>query len=236
MKFAVVDDEPAILEQLPALLRQYAREAEIACFQNPTDFLASLSESTYDALFLDIDMPDITGFALAGEIRKNHDEVPIVYITGRDDLMIQAFRYKPIGFVRKQYLESELSFAMSAVFEELQRKTPTIQIIEARSKENKTHVVKISEITYLEHNKHYIEIHLQGGTVMTTREKLSAFTEHPDFKDFVLINAGTFVNLAFVTVIDETVVFEDQTTLFISRRRIPFVLKAYLSYVKKVLI
>ena len=89
MRFAVVDDEPGILKQIPVLIRQFSPDIiiEADTFSNSSDFLNTYTNQNYDALFLDIDMPDINGFALAEHLRNQNDLIPIVYITAKDDLI-----------------------------------------------------------------------------------------------------------------------------------------------------
>ena len=85
MRFAVVDDEPGILKQIPVLIRQFSPDIKIETdtFSSSSEFLNTYTSQKYDALFLDIDMPDMNGFALAEYLRHQSDLVPIVYITAR---------------------------------------------------------------------------------------------------------------------------------------------------------
>lgn len=103
MRFAIVDDEPNVPEQIAEMLKTYVPDVQIEtnCFHQPSDFLEMYYSCNYDAVFLDIDMPAINGFDLSQKIYEKNNSVPIVYITSRDDLIIHAFRYKPLGFVRK---------------------------------------------------------------------------------------------------------------------------------------
>lgn len=135
MRFAVVDDEPGILKQIPVLIRQFSPDIiiEADTFSNSSDFLNTYTNQNYDALFLDIDMPDINGFALAEHLRNQNDLIPIVYITAKDDLIIQAFRYKALGFVRKQFIEKELPYALSTIMNEIHKDDDMIEVTETRS-------------------------------------------------------------------------------------------------------
>ena len=133
MRFAVVDDEPGILKQIPVLIRQFSPDIKIETdtFSSSSEFLSAYTNPKYDALFLDIDMPDMNGFALAEHLRHQSDLVPIVYITARDDLMIQAFRYKALGFVRKQFIDIELPYALSTIINEIHKDDDMIEVNKA---------------------------------------------------------------------------------------------------------
>ena len=105
MRFAVIDDDPHILTILPELIRANVNGigVEIICFGSGKEYLEDHSVTNINALFLDIDMPEYSGFDLAVELQRRNENIPIVYVTGRDDLIINAFRYRPVGFVRKHF-------------------------------------------------------------------------------------------------------------------------------------
>jgi len=105
MRFAIVDDMKATLKLLNELILKYTEkyQAEVDCFLSAQSFLEEYSLQKYDALFLDIDMPEITGFKLTDILHENQDNIPIVYVTARDDLITNAFRYKPVGLLRHHY-------------------------------------------------------------------------------------------------------------------------------------
>lgn len=238
MLFAVVDDENYVLKQLPNLIRSLmpGLNIEIECFHSGSELQAAYNTRKFDALFLDIDMPEISGFDLAEQLRLQDDDIPIVYVTGRDDLITTAFRYKPIGFVRKQRIDIELPFAVTSILSELGRKKTAITVTEIRSSGGKTHTVLISNIIYIESSKHYLYIHLTDSTQLTVRGALSDFLNLSGFESFVQINSGTIVNLEHTNLSKDQAILNDGSVLFISRRKLADVKKAYLKHVKKVLI
>ena len=238
MRFAVVDDEPGILKQIPVLIRQFSPDIiiEADTFSNSSDFLNTYTNQNYDALFLDIDMPDINGFALAEHLRNQNDLIPIVYITAKDDLIIQAFRYKALGFVRKQFIENELPYALSTIMNEIHKDDDMIEVTETRSEGGHTYQLSINNIMYVQSFRHNVTIHMSDGNKITVRSSLSYFSEHKGFKHFIAISTGIIVNLSLVELTEEAVCFSNGEVLYISRRKIPSVRTAYLNYIKKVLI
>ena len=116
-----------------------------------------------------------------------------------------AFRYKPLGFVRKQFIASELPYALTTILKEINRKSPSITITETRFAGGRTYCIQIEKITFLESEKHNVKIQLLTGESYTVREALSYYLNLPEFKDFVLINSGTMVNLAHIKLVSETI-------------------------------
>lgn len=238
MRFAVIDDDNHILTILPELIKANVSEPDfdISCFESGKLYLEMQSLAHFDALFLDIDMPELNGFDLAVELQNRKINIPIVYVTGRDDLIINAFRYRPIGFVRKHHIESELPFAITSVLDMLKKDNTRITIIEPKSLGGKTHSILINDIAYLKNVKHYVEFHMLNDTYHTVRENIGNYLTKPEFSNFIMIDAGTFVNLEHMTVIKDTIHLPNNEMLYISRRKVKSVIKAYLIYNKKELI
>jgi DNA-binding LytR/AlgR family response regulator len=236
--FAVVDDEPGVLKQIPVLIRRILSDQHIETdiFENSSDFLGIYSHKKYDALFLDIDMPDMNGFDLVDHLRKKNDLVPVVYITARDDLMFQAFRYKVLGFVRKQFIENELPYALSTIISVLRTEDDMIEVTEIRSKGGHMHQLSVKEIMYLKNDRHNVDIHLTDGKIITVRSSISYFTEHEKFQHFIAISNGILVNLSLIELTEDAVCFPNGEKLFIARRKLASVRIAYLNNMEKVLI
>jgi len=84
---SVVDDDESIRESLPDLLRQFGFAAE--AFPSAETFLASEALSDTRCLILDVAMPGMSGPDLQQELRRRRQEIPIVFITARNDETIR---------------------------------------------------------------------------------------------------------------------------------------------------
>jgi DNA-binding response OmpR family regulator len=84
MRILVVEDETALAASLAKGLRQAAHAVDLA----PTlaEARSRLSMERYDAVLLDLGLPDGSGLALAREIRGRGDRVPILVLTARDSV------------------------------------------------------------------------------------------------------------------------------------------------------
>ena len=82
VRVLVVDDESDSRTTLTALLEHEGHE--VRGLDNGTEVLAAVNAFRPDAVFLDLKLPDTSGFALAQEIRRTHGKRPLlVAITGR---------------------------------------------------------------------------------------------------------------------------------------------------------
>lgn len=237
MLFAVLDDELPILRRVIGSLETISdNNTVIESFTDPSELLLIFPKKKYDACFLDIDMPEMDGFELSELLYRYDNNVRIIFVTGKNDLVFHAFRYHAIGFVRKCNLENELKFAYDTLNKEIDAESAAISVTELRKNGGKEHYIRIRDIQYLESNNHNVLIHLIDGKTVATRNTLSYYMEQPLFKDFIQINSGTIVNAAVIRLINDKIILPDETELFISRRKIQPVREAYAKARRRLLI
>ena len=119
-RILIVDDEQAMREYMRRVLEKHGHTVHSA--KSPSDAVAALSEARFDALLLDIEMPEMDGLTFTRLLTKNpqilgpHD-VPILLVTGRDNpgTMGDGFAAGARFFVRKPFSPNELLSAVNLV-------------------------------------------------------------------------------------------------------------------------
>lgn len=104
MRIAVVDDEAEQRELIESFLARFAceqrREIIVDTYCNGFDFL-SVFDQRYDAVFLDIQMPDANGIQVAEEIRAIDQRVKIIFITNLGQYAVQGYAVRAMDFIVK---------------------------------------------------------------------------------------------------------------------------------------
>lgn len=122
LRIAVVDDEAdqraLIAEYLARFCAGAAREIDVDAYCNGFDFL-SVFDSRYDAVFLDIQMPDMNGIQVAEEIRATDQRVKIVFITNLGQYAVQGYAVRAMDFIVKPLGLGELQRQNAAVLPRL---------------------------------------------------------------------------------------------------------------------
>lgn len=117
LKLLVVEDDPASLELMTEVLRSL--EAEVRPLSNSEAAAVLVNQEKFDGIFLDLEMPNLNGFALAQEVRTSswNRFTPIVIVTGRDerDTMQNAFATGATFFLQKPIDKRKLSVLFRAV-------------------------------------------------------------------------------------------------------------------------
>ena len=105
LRIAVCDDEKIYADMMSQyilkILAEKGIESTVKKFNNPKELLLSHEQKEYDILFLDIDMPEITGFDISESIRKTKSATQIIYISAKRELVYKSFDYSPFYFICK---------------------------------------------------------------------------------------------------------------------------------------
>lgn len=103
MKIICVDNERHALEILVRAVKEAEPAAEVQQFTRAADVLEALKNMLIpaDVLFLDIEMPGMTGLDLAAAIKTIFHNINIVFVTGYSEYAMEAMKMRPSGYVMK---------------------------------------------------------------------------------------------------------------------------------------
>ena len=112
----IVDDEPLARDELRQLLVETGQVEVVASCGNALEAIQALRRERPDALFLDVQMPDVSGFELLGMLED--DLAPaVVFVTAHDEFAVKAFDESAVDYLLKPVEHDRLAQAV----EKLQR-------------------------------------------------------------------------------------------------------------------
>ncbi|MDR0268097.1 response regulator [Paenibacillus sp.] len=115
----IVDDENLALRKMEKLLlSQEGFDVNfelIGTFQNPYDALEAARQEVPDVAFLDIEMPEITGFELAERLLELHPQMQVVFVTAYQDFAIKAFEVNALDYLLKPVHPARLAVTLNRV-------------------------------------------------------------------------------------------------------------------------
>ena len=123
--FGVCDDDKVFSDLLSENLRRmtvrFPEEIEcyIRTFHSAAEVLDYIALNPLDALFLDIDMPDMNGFELADALSIKSPSTRIVFVSGYDNFVYDSFRFNPGCFLRKSKIRDELPGVINRIVESI---------------------------------------------------------------------------------------------------------------------
>ena len=117
IRVLLVDDEEDALNLMEILLRRIGDVEVAGRFTNPIQALEALDRTPVDAVFLDNQMPGMTGMELARIIRSKLSRVPIVFTTAYAEYAVEAFEVRSIDYLLKPITIDRLRDALSRIRE-----------------------------------------------------------------------------------------------------------------------
>jgi two-component system, LytTR family, response regulator len=115
-----VDDEQAQLEDLARLLRSSPYVDDVECAVDGHDALIKASAHRYDAIFLDVRMPDLDGLELGRVLRRFSAAPQLVFVSAYDTAAVDAFELRALDYLLKPV-------SRKRVQETLERVTAAVQ-------------------------------------------------------------------------------------------------------------
>ena len=156
MRVMLVDDEQSALDTMTYLLKDYP-DVEVAFAS--TDAIAALEmleRTPIDALFLDIEMPVVSGVDFCERAREAHPKIAIVFITAYEHYAVRAFQLGAQDYLLKPVTRSALRRTMGRLRDqyELGRRAQTPPAQESEvvlgTMDGKHYIIDFSEALYLE--------------------------------------------------------------------------------------
>lgn len=108
LRVVVVDDEQHVLNRFTKLAATVPELIVCGLFQSGAELLNYVVRHPLDAVFLDIEMPEWNGLALADEIRKHQPGVQIVFLTAYQEYAVQAFEVNARDYILKPLTQTRL--------------------------------------------------------------------------------------------------------------------------------
>ena len=178
----LVDDQPLAAEDSAAALKHYVLSGQIIYVDNAADAMKALRERPVSLVFLDIEMPDMSGFSLAAHLEKVHKGLPYVFLTGHADFAVESYDYEPVDFLTKPVDVSRLG----RTFERVERKaSPSAGKVAVRSGQDYV-LVEPGEISYICKEKRKIWIRLKDRreyqSAMSLDELEQIFSDYGFFR------------------------------------------------------
>lgn len=171
-----VDDEAPALDELAYLLGRHPDIAEVLRAGDATSALRELNARNIDAVFLDINMPGLSGIELAGVLTNFSQPPAIVFVTAHDDKAVAAFDVGAVDYLLKPIRDDRLDEAVRRVMS-AQTTSPTgaqpVESNDVRETESDvipaelggvTHLVPRNSIGWVEAEGDYARLHSTSGS------------------------------------------------------------------------
>ena len=209
IKCLIVDDEPPAIRLIEKYLSRVPFLELISSTTNALTALSLIEEGGIDLVFMDIQMPDLTGLQLSKLVKG---KTKIIFTTAYPQFAIQSYEVDAVDYLLKpfefeRFYESVLKVKNSfkAEVKEVPKEVDDFIFVKTDGKNN-FDKVNVNEICYIEGLKNYVAIHLKDRQVITNNT-LKSIEDFLPTSDFVKTHKSFIVSLRHITKTDSLSVF-----------------------------
>ncbi len=239
----IVDDEPLARERIRTLLATEPDLEIIGEYADGRSALTALRARLPDILFIDVQMPELTGLAVLRELEKK--PAVVIFVTAFDEHAVNAFEVHALDYLLKPFKPARLRAALARAREQLAKKSSTddatarlLALLESRQAagpatdaapahvtrfsvrdRDRTRFVKVTDIDWIEASGNYVVMHA-GKETFVLRETLAAVEAQVSPKDFFRLNRSALARLDRIREVEPT--FNDEHVVVLTTgARIP---------------
>lgn len=210
----IIDDDSEAIYLLEMYLRQFPSITLVGTSTNPQEGLSLVNEMFPDLVFLDIDMPDMSGLQVAESLKKNNFQSEIVFTTAFEQYAYKALTIEPLDFLTKPFCTNDLQKVINKYMARVEKKKHEQKLdmfIQAQSHPPRIQVhttngllfIDINDIVYIKAQVNGTEMYLKDGSVERVPKRLNRVMSLINSSLLFQINRGTFVNLNYLVRIEK---------------------------------
>jgi DNA-binding LytR/AlgR family response regulator len=210
MKFKciIVDDEPPATRILENYIDKVSFLEKVGVFNDSLKALEFLNTQNVDVIFLDIQMPQLTGLQISKIISK---DIKVIFTTAYPDFALEGFELNATDYLLKPIAFERFYLAATKLIEEPKADSETTNsssgfIFVKTDGKNKFQKLFLEEILYVESLQNYVCIHTQKQQIITHSSLKNVIESLPE-KSFVQIHKSYVIALKHIESTDSFSVF-----------------------------
>ncbi len=213
MRCIAIDDEPLALRQISSYISKIPFLELVATFRSAVVAQEWLRENGTDLIFVDINMPDMTGVEF---VQTLETPAMVIFTTAYAEYAIEGYKLSAVDYLLKPFglqdivrasekahslyelLQLQEQLSGGAAQEEESTESAEEGVLSVHA-DRKTHLVKMSNIVYLESAGEYVRLHLVDGTKLVTLFRLKNMESELHSSQFMLVHRSYIINLAHIS-------------------------------------
>lgn len=225
LRCLIVEDEIMAMKSLTKLCEKMDRLDLVGTFDNGKDALAEIEKKSIDLIFLDIEMPEMTGIELLEQLSVTPQ---IIFTTGNKEYAYEAYEYDVTDFLKKPITQLRFLKAVEkAIFRQEQ-----LDAIATASSKNEIYIrtdgryvrVGYDDILFFENVGDYVKVITESGNhiIHGSMKSIDSRIQHPRF---LKVHRSYIVNLDKVKDIEDNTLVIEKSVIPISRAHKPILMR-----------
>ncbi|MBQ3624555.1 MAG: response regulator transcription factor [Prevotella sp.] len=219
IKCLIIDDEPLALQQLEGYIKKIPYLELAASCQSVSEALGIIKTDSIDAVFTDINMPDMNGLDFVRAIHDTGENPLIVFTTAYSEYAVESFTVDAVDYLLKPFGQEDVERVAAKLFKIYeQSNVAAVSSVDEDDTlflktEHKIVRIDIKDIRYIEGMSEYLKIHLEGHPkpliVLLSMKKLEERLPTPIF---MRIHRSYIINLKKIQEVNKNRVILDADT------------------------
>lgn len=234
INIAVCDDEVTSLEYIKSKIIIISKELKmcpkVITYNSGKQVVNAIcnKKEIFNILFLDVEMPDISGLEVAKQIREKNTDIVLIFISAYEQYVFHSIEYNPFRYIRKERMEQELPLALKAAYLCIEQNKDKFIIVKTEKGEV---CIKRTDIMYYETEGRRIRLYMNTGNSFLLWKTMKGFYQELCDKNFIRIHSGCVVNTKYIQQYSlYDIILDNGKHLSVSRTRIKEVKSAILHY------
>lgn len=213
------------LPKIKAAFKTYLEHVDITAFRSPSRLLEHIRNgNSCDLLFIDIDMPEMSGIDLCRKLQAQGYSIPVVFLSNMEERVYETFEFPTVFFLRKRFFTNELQKVVRRALQETARKRETVLL----NAGTQSYRLAVSDVKYLEIMDQMLTVFMVNGQIVL-RYKMENAERLLLPYGFLRVHKSYLVNYNYIHSIQrEELSLTDGTRIPVSRRRYQALQDAFL--------
>lgn len=232
MRILACDDNAAILAQIKKYIKDFYTGnhltlPDLAFFESGEDLLADTGPK--DIVFLDVEMPGVSGIYTGAELKKQNPNVLIFIITSYAEYLDEAMRINVFRYLSKPIEKERLFRNLADALRIYHSKSSTLAI-ETR---DGIYTISTTQLIFVEAQGRKVLLHTTSGTYESIHS-MQYWVLHLPENTFYQTHRSFIVNLQYVNNFDHSLIYlyEQKYTAYLTRRKYSEFKNLYLCYIE----
>ncbi|MCR9013456.1 LytR/AlgR family response regulator transcription factor [Aquiflexum gelatinilyticum] len=228
IKCIAVDDEPLALDMVSKFIEQTSFLSLQSKFDNAIQALGYVNQNEVDLIFLDIQMPDLSGMELARILdgKTNSKKPKIIFTTAYNQFAVEGYKVDALDYLLKPFSYEEFLKAATKAyqfFENQKKNTVTKVEIEKQADyiflkvEYQLVKVMLKDITYIEAYKDYVKVHLKDKpNPVLSLTSMKSMEDLLPADTFMRVHRSFIINLDHIDSVSRNVIHIGNAQIVVS--------------------
>ena len=227
IKTVIIDDEPLAIDVIKNYCDTMPDIEVLQCFTNPVAAMGFINSNDVDLIFLDIEMPVLTGLEFIDTLKRRPQ---FIFTTAYPQFAINGFELealdyliKPISYIRFLKAVNKVHTTTKAEVPVVQAPVQEVQISDRAEDsflfvkaEHESLKIFINEIKFVEGLKDYLKINLSNGKFVLTLSNFKNLMDKLPEKTFMRVHNSYIVNLNYINSVQRNRILIDNNRIPIS--------------------